>query len=167
MCFSFVTVLWKLPGGETYLLNNSRCQLELIRSLPLFWKWAKKRSLANQRIQSSDHSNYFRNRHLPLAVNDMTKLTLMVSGKQVLLPAELELGEYKFKAATVNLPPWSEREKHTWARLFQWWLRTSLSNGLWYFHSHSCLDSYLLFTSRSSHQTSVLYKMQPVHFFSS
>lgn len=35
----------------------------------------------------------------------------MLSGKQVLFSAELELGEYKFKAAAVNLPQRGEREK--------------------------------------------------------
>ena len=71
ICFSFVIGLWKLPGGGgTYFVNNFRYQMELIRSLPLFWKWAENRSLASQRIQSSDHSNCFKNRHLPLASND-------------------------------------------------------------------------------------------------
>lgn len=41
----------------------------------------------------------------------MMKLIFMLSGKQVLFSAELELGEYKFEAAAVNLPARGEREK--------------------------------------------------------
>lgn len=73
---AFIFLSWQYSrkfswGNIPSQLSDARCQMELITSLPLFWEGAKKWSLANLRIESSDHSNGFRNRHLTLAVNDV------------------------------------------------------------------------------------------------